>query len=156
MKEPGRLAGDPGIELQNPDPDFWPGLGGGGGRTSLPKAGVARGEAMGDTAPGRTLEVGVEGRGPTLARGIGLTGVAGVGVCMRSSGVWEGSLPCGLPPEGSRGGGTGPGDEPGSQPSRTHTSITSFNVQPKTRFANTDQCFLPKVLLGPSASAPGW
>lgn len=55
------------MELQNPDPDFWPGLGGGGGRASFPKAGVARGEVMGDTAPGRALEVGVEGRGPTLA-----------------------------------------------------------------------------------------
>lgn len=39
---------------------------------SLPKAGVAMGEAMGDTAPGRGLEVGVEGRGPTVARGMGV------------------------------------------------------------------------------------
>lgn len=100
------------MELQNPDPDFWPGLGGGGTRTSLPKAGVARGGAIGDTAPGRGLEEGVEGRGPTVARGIGVTALAGVGVCAWSSGVWMGRLPCGLPPEGTRGGGTGRGDTP--------------------------------------------
>lgn len=114
VNEPGRLAGELGMELQNPDPDFWPGLGGGGGRPSLPKAGVARGGAMGDTAPGRGLEVGVEGRGPTAARGTGATALAGVGVCAWSSWVWMGRLPCGLPPGGRRGRGTGHGDEPGS------------------------------------------
>lgn len=113
VNEPGRLAGEPGIELQNPDPDFWPGLGGGGGRMSLPKLGAAMGEAIGGTAPGRALEMGVEGRGPTVARGIGATALAGVGVCAWSSGVWLGRLPCGLPPGGSRGGGTGRGVEPG-------------------------------------------
>lgn len=81
MNEPGRLAGEPGIELQNPDPDFWPGLGGGGGRPSLLREGVARGGTIGDTAPGRDLEVGVEGRGPTMARGIEAAVLAGVGVC---------------------------------------------------------------------------
>lgn len=85
VNEPGRLAGEPGMELQNPDPDFCPGLGGGGGRMSLPKAGVASGEAIGDTAPGRCLDVGVEGRGPTVARGIGATTLARVGVCTWSS-----------------------------------------------------------------------
>lgn len=114
MNEPGLLAGEPGMELQNPDPDLWPGLGGGGGRPSLPKAGVARGGAIGDTAPGRGFEVGVEGRGPTVARGIGATALAGVGVCVWSSGGWVGRLPCGLPPGGSREGGTGQADEPGS------------------------------------------
>lgn len=73
VKEPGRLAGEPGMELQKePEPDFRPGLGGGGGRASFPKAGVAMGEAMGETVPGRGL-VGVERstgpeRGATLAR----------------------------------------------------------------------------------------
>lgn len=99
------------MELQNPDPDFWPGLGGGGGRPSLPKAGVARGKAIGDTAPGRGLDVGVEGRGPTVARGIG---AGTVGVCGWSSRVWMGRLPCGLPPGGSRGEWIGQDDEPGS------------------------------------------
>lgn len=112
VNEPGRLAGEPGMELQNPDPDFWPGLGGGGGRTSLLKLGVARGEAIRGTAPGRGLEVGVEGKGPTVARGIGATMLAGVGVCEWSSGVWLGRLPCGLPPGGSMGGGTGRRVEP--------------------------------------------
>lgn len=110
VNEPGRLAGEPGMELQNPEPDLWPGLG--GGRASLPKAGVAWGGARGDTAPGRGLEVGVEGKGPTAARGGGATAL---GVCAWSSGVWRGRLPCGLPPGGSRaGGGAGQGGGPGS------------------------------------------
>lgn len=100
------------MELQKPDPDFWPGLGGGCMVTSLPKAGVAMGEAIGDTAPGRGLEVGVEGRGPTVARGMGATALAGVWLCAWSSEIWRGRLPCGLPPEGMRGGGTGRGDKP--------------------------------------------
>lgn len=100
------------MELQNPDPDFCPGLGGGGGRISLAKAGVTRGEAIGDTAPGRGLDVGVEGKGTTVARGIGATALARVGVCTWSSLIWIGRLPWGLPPGGSRGGGTGRGDEP--------------------------------------------
>lgn len=112
------------MELQNPDPDFWPGLGGGGGRVSLPKAGVARGEAMGEMVPGRGLELGVEGRGPTVARGIGATALAGVGVCVWSSGAWMGLLLWGLPPGGREGGGMGRGDEPGSQVSRTQNKPT--------------------------------
>lgn len=121
------------MELQNPEPDFCPGLGGGGGRPSLPKAGIDRGEHIGDTAPGRVLEVGVEGRGPTVARGEGVTAPAVVGVCAWSSGGWIGRLPCGLLPEGSMGGGTGRGDGPGSQPSKTHTSVTAFIVPFKKR-----------------------
>ena len=70
---------------------------------SFPKLGVARGEAIGGTAPGRGLEVGVEGRGPTVAWGIGATTLAGVGVCVWSSETWLGRLPCGLPPGGSKG-----------------------------------------------------
>lgn len=34
------------------------------------KAGVAKGAAIGDTAPGRGLDLGVEGKGPTVAQGI--------------------------------------------------------------------------------------
>lgn len=105
VNEPGRLAGEPGIELQNPDPGLWPGLGGGGGRPSLPRAGAVRGGAMEDMAAGRDLEVGVEGMGPTMARGLG--------VCAWSSGVWMGRLPCGLAPGGSKEGVTGQGVEPG-------------------------------------------
>lgn len=73
------------MELQNPDADFWPGLGGGGGRPSLLRERGARGGTKGDTTPGRDLEVGVEGRGPTMARGIGAAVLAGVGVCALSS-----------------------------------------------------------------------
>lgn len=80
---------------------------------SLPKAGVARGEDLGDTAPGRVLDVDVEGKGPTMARRIGATALATVGVCAWSSWIWMGCLPCGLPPGESRGGGTGRGEEPG-------------------------------------------
>lgn len=157
MNEPGRLAGEPGIELQNPDPDFWPGLGGGGGRASLPKAGVTSGEAIGETAPGRGL-LGVEGRGPTVARGIGATALAGVGVCAWSSEVWMGRLPCGLPPGGSMGGGAGRGDEPGS--SKTQTSVTSFFLPNKRHISHIHTSSLhrdsiPDILLGPSRSAPG-
>lgn len=102
------------MELQNADEDFGPGLGGGGGRPSLPKAGVARGGAIGDTAPGRGLEVGAEGKGPTVARGTGATPLAEAAVGAGSSGVCPGRLPCGLPPEGRRVGGAGQGDRPGS------------------------------------------
>ena len=114
VNEPGRLAGEPGMELQNPEPPFGPGLGGGRGRASLPKAGVAIGEAMGEMVPGRGLEVGVEGVGPTVARGLGATALEGAGVWAGSSGGWRGRLPCGLPPVGGAGEGAGQGDEPGS------------------------------------------
>lgn len=70
VNEPGRLAGEPGIELQKPEPDFWPGLGGGGGRLSLLSTGVARGGTTGGTAPCRDLVLGVAGRGPIMARGV--------------------------------------------------------------------------------------
>lgn len=66
VNEPGRLAGEPGMELQKPEVFFWLGLGGGGGRPSLASGG--RG------ATGRDLESGVEGRGPTAARGMGSAG----------------------------------------------------------------------------------
>lgn len=49
------------------------------------REGVARGGTIGDTAPGRDLEVSVEGRGPTMARGIEAAVLAGVGVCAWSS-----------------------------------------------------------------------
>lgn len=108
---------------------------------SLPKAGVARGGAIGDTAPGRGLDVGVEGRGPTVARGIGATALAGF--CAWSSGVWMGRLPCGLPPGGSRGGGTGRGDEPGSQVSKnSHLSHIFSFCQQKHRKSHTDVSYL--------------
>ena len=115
VNEPGRLAGEPGMELQNPD--FCPGLGGGRGRASLPKAGVAMGEAIGEMVPGRGLDVGVEGRGPTVTRGVGATAMEGVEFWAWSSGGWIGCLPWGLPPGGRAGGGAGQGDEP-----RSHTS----------------------------------
>lgn len=54
VKEPGLLAGDAGTELQKEaelPPVFGPGLQGG---MSL-KAGVANGEAMGETVPGLGL-----------------------------------------------------------------------------------------------------
>jgi len=114
VKEPGRLAGEPGMELQNPDPDFCPGLGGGRGRASLPKAGVAMGEAIGEMVPGRGLDVGVEGRGPTVARGVGTTALEGVGVWAGSSEDCRGCLLWGLPPGGRVGGGAGQGEEPRS------------------------------------------
>lgn len=97
VKEPGRLAGEPGMELQKePEPDFRPGLGGGGGSASFPKAGVAMGEAIGETVPGRDL-VGLErgtgtGSGATLARGIGETEWGW------SFEAKMGRLPWGLPP----------------------------------------------------------
>lgn len=124
MNEPGRLAGEPGIELQNPDPDLWPGLGGGGGSRSLLKLAGGRGVATGVTAPGRGLDVGVVGRGPTVARRMGYTLLAGAGVCGWSSELGLGRLPCGLPPGGREEGGTARGEEPGPQANKTHTSDT--------------------------------
>lgn len=100
VKEPGRLAGEAGIELQKPELDLCPGLAGGALCASLPKAGVAIGEAIGDTAPGRGLDRGVEGKGPTVARGMGTTALAGEAACMCSSEFEIGRLLCGLPPEG--------------------------------------------------------
>lgn len=67
VKEPGLLAGDAGTELQNEVellPVFGPGLQ--GGMESL-KAGVANGEAMGETVPGLGL---TSASGATVARGI--------------------------------------------------------------------------------------
>lgn len=91
VNEPGRLAGEPGMELQKPEAFFWPGLGGGGGRPSL-----ARGGSGAGGAPGRDLETGVEGRGPTAARGTGSAG----GCCAWSSWCCRGRLARG--PRGRR------------------------------------------------------
>lgn len=78
----------------------------------MAREGAARGVTVWGTAPGRDLEVGVAGRGPTMARGIGSAVLAGLGGCAWSSGFWIGRLPRGLPPRGSREGITGQGDEP--------------------------------------------
>ncbi len=67
VNEPGLLAGDAGTELQNEVElplVFGPGLQ--GGIESL-KAGVANGEAMGETVPGLGL---TSASGATVARGI--------------------------------------------------------------------------------------
>lgn len=67
VKEPGLLAGEAGTELQNElelPAVFGPGLQ--GGMESL-KAGVANGEAMGETVPGLGL---TRASGATVARGI--------------------------------------------------------------------------------------
>lgn len=82
VNEPGRLAGEPGMELQKPEVFFWPGLGGGGGRPSLASGGRGAGGAT-----GRDLETGVEGRGPTVARG-----TCSVGGCVWSSWFCRGRL----------------------------------------------------------------
>lgn len=152
VKEPGRLAGEAGMELQKPDPDLCPGLGGGAVWASLPKAGVAMGEAIGETAPGRVFDMGVEGKGPTVARGIGVTALDGERACACSSEFGIRRLLCGLPPEGMWEEVTGRGDKPESQVKLTLQSYFFLQRPFKTNII----CFIPDILLGLSVSAPGW
>lgn len=108
VKEPGRPAGDAGMELQKGAP-FCRGLP--GGKASFPKAGAAMGEASGDRVPARGLP---RLSGPTVARGTGGGGGSSFGPpsggtgCLRPRGLSRGLTRASLPGScwaGSAGGG---------------------------------------------------